>query len=75
MTASQRYDIGAETIIVRQLSNGSTHLRGIGVCNWATVAEWPCNKSAIRAQAGGEACEEFIAAAAELARRLEEGTI
>ena len=59
-----------EPIHVQQLSNGYWHIKGIGPCNWSTVKRWPCCEDTIRDGAGGEASDEFIVAAAQIAIEL-----
>jgi hypothetical protein len=56
-----------EPVHVKKLSNGCWHIKGSGVCDWSTVKQWPCHEDTIRECAGGEASEEFIRAAAQLA--------
>lgn len=58
-----------EPILIKKLSNGNYHIKGLGPCNWSTVPEWPCSEETIRECAGGEACEEFIKAAVEIVRK------
>jgi len=62
-----------ERVCVKKLDHGPWHIRGVGVCNWSTVPEWPCSEATIRDCAGGEACEEFIRAAVALALAQTEG--
>jgi hypothetical protein len=50
-------------IQVTKLSTGWFHICGVGPCNWAQPAAWPCSEQELRAAAFPEASESFIRAA------------
>jgi hypothetical protein len=53
-------------VSVVRLSSGYFHVRGVGPCNWAQPAYWPCSEESLRKAAFPQACEEFIRSALAL---------
>lgn len=52
-----------DAVTVQRLDSGYYHIRGVGPCNWAQPAAWPCDEATLRAAAHPEASEAFIQAA------------
>lgn len=60
-------------LTVKPLTSGYVHIRGLGPCNWAQPATWPCDTAALEESFFAEAGEPFRAAVrAENARLLAE---
>lgn len=58
-------------IVIKRLSSGYWHIRGVGPCNWAQAERLPETLDTMRASAFPEASETFIREAVAAVQRVQ----